>query len=146
MHVKPEGYAFTLRPQDHLCIGPDCAETDHYCVDQCPQKALTMRRNPSAECMGDPRWSSDLILSTWHQAATGHAPPSHLEHRRGAVAHVANGGGRGLAQLWALVGQGSQINLQGRHLGHCRQRLGYLEPGFLRVGQGDERGDGGTVF
>jgi glutamate synthase domain-containing protein 2/ferredoxin len=84
VHVKPDGYAFTLRPQDHLCIGPDCAETDHYCVDQCPQKALTMRRNPSAECMGDPRWSSDLILSTWHQAATGHAPPSHLEHRRGA--------------------------------------------------------------
>ena len=84
VHVKPDGYAFTLRPQDHLCIGPDCAETDHYCVAQCPQKALTMRRNPSAECMGDPRWSSDLILSTWHQAATGHAPPPHLEHRRGA--------------------------------------------------------------
>jgi glutamate synthase domain-containing protein 2 len=34
--------------------------------------------------MGDPRWSSDLILSTWHQAATGHAPPPHLESRRGA--------------------------------------------------------------
>ena len=43
-----------------------------------------MRRNPSADCMGDPRWSSDLILSTWHQAATGHAAPPHLEHRRGA--------------------------------------------------------------
>ena len=27
VHVKPEGYAFTLRPQDHLCIGPECAET-----------------------------------------------------------------------------------------------------------------------
>jgi ferredoxin len=84
VHVKPAGYAFTLRPLDHLCIGPDCAETDRSCVAQCPQKALTMRRNPSAECMGDPRWSSDLILSTWHQAATGHAPPPHLEHRRGA--------------------------------------------------------------
>ena len=88
VHVKPEGYAFTLRPQDHLCIGPDCAETDHSCVAQCPQKALTMRRNPSADCMGDPRWSSDLILSTWHQAATGHAPPPHLEYR-----HGASGGG-----------------------------------------------------
>ena len=88
VHVKPEGYAFTLRPQDHLCIGPDCAETDQSCVAQCPQKALTMRRNPSADCMGDPRWSSDLILSTWHQAATGHAAPPHLEHR-----HGASGGG-----------------------------------------------------
>jgi glutamate synthase domain-containing protein 2/ferredoxin len=88
VHVKPDGYAFTLRPQDHLCIGPECAETDHYCVAQCPQKALTMRRNPNADCMGDPRWSSDLILSTWHQAATGHTPPKHLEYR-----HGASGGG-----------------------------------------------------
>ena len=88
VHVKPEGYAFTLRPQDHLCIGPECAETADSCVAQCPQKALTMRRNPSAECMGDPRWSSDLILSTWHQASTGHVPPPHLEHR-----HGASGGG-----------------------------------------------------
>jgi glutamate synthase domain-containing protein 2 len=71
-----------------LCIGPECAETDHYCVAQCPQKALTLRRNPNADCMGDPRWSSDLILSTWHQAATGHTPPPHLEYR-----HGASGGG-----------------------------------------------------
>jgi len=34
--------------------------------------------------MGDARWSSDLILSTWHQAATGHAAPAHLESRTGA--------------------------------------------------------------
>ena len=84
VHVKPEGYAFTLRPRDHLCIGPECAETAESCVAQCPQKALTMRRNPAADCMGDPRWSSDLILSTWHQAATGHAAPPHLESRTGA--------------------------------------------------------------
>jgi ferredoxin len=84
VHVKPKGYAFTLRPQDHLCVGPECAETDRSCIAQCPQKAITMRRNPSADCMGDPRWSSDLILSTWHQAATGHPAPSHLEQRLGA--------------------------------------------------------------
>jgi glutamate synthase domain-containing protein 2/ferredoxin len=84
VHVKPEGYAFTLRPLDHLCIGPECAETEQSCVAQCPQKALSMRRNPSADCMGDPRWSSDLILATWHQAATGHAAPPHLESRLGA--------------------------------------------------------------
>jgi glutamate synthase domain-containing protein 2/ferredoxin len=84
VHVKPKGYTFTLRPQDHLCIGPECAESEGSCIAQCPQKALVMRRNPSADCMGDPRWSSDLILSTWHEAATGHVPPSHLEYRRGA--------------------------------------------------------------
>ena len=26
VHQKPEGYAFTLRPQDHLCVGPECAK------------------------------------------------------------------------------------------------------------------------
>src|ERR1035437_9751503 len=88
VHVKPEGYSFTLRPQNHLCVGPECAETEGSCVAQCPQQALVMRRNPSADCMGDPRWSSDLILSTWHEAATGHVPQGHLEYR-----HGASGGG-----------------------------------------------------
>ena len=84
VHVKPEGYAFTLRPQDHLCVGPECAGSDKSCVAQCPQKALTVTRNSSADAMGDPRWSSDLILATWYQAATGHPAPPHLESRVGA--------------------------------------------------------------
>jgi glutamate synthase domain-containing protein 2/ferredoxin len=84
VHVKPEGYTFTLRPKDHLCLGPDCSESAESCVARCPQKALVVRRNPTAGCMGDPRWTSDLILATWHQAATGHVPPPHLEHRQGA--------------------------------------------------------------
>jgi glutamate synthase domain-containing protein 2/ferredoxin len=83
VHVKPKGYTFTLRPQDQFCIGPDCAECEDSCVNQCPNHALVMRRNPTVDCMGDPRWSSDLILSTWHMASTGHAPPDHLESRRG---------------------------------------------------------------
>jgi glutamate synthase domain-containing protein 2/ferredoxin len=83
VHTKPEGYAYMLRPQDHRCIGPACAETGHYCISQCPQHALTMRLNPNIECLGDPRWSSDLILSTWHEAETGHTPPAHLEYRHG---------------------------------------------------------------
>lgn len=84
VHEKPKGYALTLRPKDHLCIGPDCAASPDSCINQCPQKALIMRRNPSSKCMGDPRWSSDLILSTWHMAETGHAPPPHLNARTGA--------------------------------------------------------------
>lgn len=84
VHVKPEGYALMLRPADHRCIGPACAETGRDCVSQCPQKALTMRLNPSVTCLGDPRWSSDLILATWRQAETGHTPPPHLEYRFGA--------------------------------------------------------------
>jgi glutamate synthase domain-containing protein 2/ferredoxin len=74
VHQKPEGYAFTLRPRDHLCVGPSCASMAHYCVDACPKQALQLLRNPTVDCMGDSRWTADLILSTWHMAETGHAP------------------------------------------------------------------------
>jgi glutamate synthase domain-containing protein 2/ferredoxin len=83
VHVKPDGYTFTLRPLDHLCIGPDCAKTDHFCVANCKQKALTLMRNPTVDAMGDPRWTADLILSTWHMAETGHVPAAGLEYRHG---------------------------------------------------------------
>jgi glutamate synthase domain-containing protein 2/ferredoxin len=84
VHVKPEGYSLMIRPQDHRCIGPDCLESNSNCLSECPQQALTMRLNPNVECLGDPRWSGDLILSTWHEAETGHVPPPHLEYRVGA--------------------------------------------------------------
>ena len=71
VHIKPQGYRYPLRPRDHLCIGPECAGTDRFCVARCPHHALTLARNPSADILGDARWSSDLILSTWHQAETG---------------------------------------------------------------------------
>ena len=83
VHSKPDGYAFTLRPQDHLCIGPECAQSDHYCIDRCPQKALQLVRNPAIDALGDARWTGDLILSTWHMAATGKPPPAGLEHKTG---------------------------------------------------------------
>jgi ferredoxin len=87
VHVKPQGYTAVLRPKDYLCIGPSCADTEHFCVDQCPTRSLQLLRNPTVDCMGDPRWTADLILSTWHMAATGHAPEG-LEYR-----HGASGGG-----------------------------------------------------
>ena len=83
VHVKPDGYKFMLRPQDYRCIGPACSQTDHYCILQCPQNALVLRLNPNVECLGDPRWTGDLILSTWYEAETGQIPPPHLEYRHG---------------------------------------------------------------
>jgi len=71
------------RPLDYRCIGPACAAKGPDCVSLCPQNALRLRPNPNAECIGDPRWTSDLILSTWHMAETGHVPPEHLEYRHG---------------------------------------------------------------
>lgn len=88
VHRKPDIYSMTLRPLDYRCIGPACAESGNSCIRRCPQKALTLQLNPNIECLGDARWSSDLILSTWHQAETGHTPPPHLEYR-----HGASGGG-----------------------------------------------------
>ena len=88
VHVKDDSYAFTLRPQDHLCVGPECMNSDHFCVDRCPRHALSLVRNPSVDCMGDPRWTADLILSTWHMAETGHPPTNGLNYRTGA----SNGG------------------------------------------------------
>jgi glutamate synthase domain-containing protein 2 len=83
VHVKPEGYVYLLRPQDYRCIGPACSDNGGDCVSQCPQNALMMRLNPNVDCLGDPRWSSDLILSTWYEAETGKTPLSHLEYRHG---------------------------------------------------------------
>ena len=89
VHVKPAGYKLPLRPRDYLCIGPKCAETDHYCVEHCPNKALSVGRNPTADAIGDPRWTSDLLLATWRQAETGSmASVGDLEYR-----HGASGGG-----------------------------------------------------
>jgi glutamate synthase domain-containing protein 2/ferredoxin len=83
VHIKPEGYALMPRPQDYLCVGPACLETGRSCINQCPQKALTIQLNPNLDCLGDPRWSSELILSTWYEAMTGHTPPSYLGYRHG---------------------------------------------------------------
>ena len=55
VHVKPEGYALMLRPQDHQCVGPACSDSSRNCLSQCPQKALTMQLNPNVECLGDSR-------------------------------------------------------------------------------------------
>ena len=88
VHIKPEGYKFMLRPQDHLCIGPACSESGNDCVNQCPQNALSITLNPNIHCLGDPRWPSDLILATWYEAENGHTPPPHLEYRYGE----SNGG------------------------------------------------------
>ncbi len=88
VHVRPEAYALVGRPEDHRCIGPACVESGNSCISRCPRQALSLRLNPNVECLGDPRWTADLILATWHQAATGRRPPPHLEYR-----HGASGGG-----------------------------------------------------
>ena len=83
VHVRPEGYRLVQRPLDYRCIGPACAETEDYCIDACPQQALSLSENPVFKTLGDYRWTPDLLVSTWQMAETGHAPPAHLESEVG---------------------------------------------------------------
>jgi len=65
----------------YRCVGLDCPTP---CTKECPVKALSLRRNPTFDTMGDFRWTPDLLASTWHMAETGAVPPAGLEYRTGA--------------------------------------------------------------
>ena len=85
VHTRPGGYRLMVRPFDYRCIGPDCEKSSGYCIDACPQKALSMCENPAFKTMGDCRWTADLLVATWQMAETGHAPSPHLECETGAT-------------------------------------------------------------
>lgn len=74
VHRMKAGYKNFLAPYQHVCIGPSCQKTDHYCVDLCPQKALRMVENPQMKLLGDYRWTGDMILANWKMAETGQPP------------------------------------------------------------------------
>ena len=67
----------------HLCLGFPCAQNDFYCVNKCPQKAISLTLNPSFEVLGDRRWPGDLLAGTWHMAATGNVPHQGLNYKTG---------------------------------------------------------------
>jgi ferredoxin len=72
-----------LRPRDWLCIGTRCQSNKYYCIDKCPQGALSLGINPLFEVIGDARWPADMILATWVMAETGDVPQSGLEFQFG---------------------------------------------------------------
>jgi glutamate synthase domain-containing protein 2/formate hydrogenlyase subunit 6/NADH:ubiquinone oxidoreductase subunit I len=74
VHVLKPGYKYFSAPHLNVCVGPSCRNTDHYCVDLCPQKALQLVENPMMKQLGDYRWTSDMILATWKMAETGEPP------------------------------------------------------------------------
>jgi len=82
VHVLKPGYKLFAAPRLNVCVGPSCQNTDRYCVDLCPQKALRMVENPMMKVLGDYRWTPDLILSTWKMAETGSAPPKEFGYER----------------------------------------------------------------
>ncbi|MFC1823430.1 glutamate synthase-related protein [Thermodesulfobacteriota bacterium] len=64
----------------YRCVGPDCPEP---CTEACPVQALSLRRNPTFDALGDFRWTADLLASSWHMAETGEMPPGGLNYRTG---------------------------------------------------------------
>ena len=79
VHVMRRGEV--LVEHAYRCVGPDCPEP---CHRVCPEQALSLKRNPDLETMGDFRWTPDLLASTWYMAGFGTVPPAGLEYRTGA--------------------------------------------------------------
>lgn len=69
--------------RDHLCLGVDCAKKSNRCVLNCPVGAIKVGPNPSARTLGDRRWTSELLMSTWYMAETGRLPKNGIEYRTG---------------------------------------------------------------
>jgi len=63
---KPNGF-LRLTNSKAFCAGLDCQR----CVKGCPTNALLVKPSSQFRALGDPRWTPDLIISTWEQAETG---------------------------------------------------------------------------
>lgn len=83
VHLLKPGYVDFVSGRDYLCTAHLCMERRSYCVDECPHRALKITLSPMYEALGDYRWTADLILSTWHMAATGEAPDGELNYQTG---------------------------------------------------------------
>lgn len=79
VHVERRGNIYV--ENHYLCVGRDCADP---CHEACPENALTLRRNPTFDTLGDYRWPADLLASTWYMAEFGDVPPAGLEYKTGA--------------------------------------------------------------
>ncbi|MFP3870245.1 MAG: glutamate synthase-related protein [Syntrophobacteria bacterium] len=88
VHLRYENYSQPLRPREHRCIGFACRENDFFCVDRCPEGALTLGLNPILETLGDYRWTAEMLIAHWEMAETGRLPVVDLEYTLGS----SNGG------------------------------------------------------
>ena len=79
VHVMKRGRVFV--ENNYLCVGSDCPNP---CHEACPVEALSLKRNPDFDTMGDARWTPDLLVSTWHMAEFGETPSAGLEYKIGA--------------------------------------------------------------
>lgn len=78
VHVMKRGRVYVKN--HYLCIGKDCPNP---CTLACPENALSFRRNPTFDTMGDYRWTPDLLASTWYMSEFGEVPKAGLNYRIG---------------------------------------------------------------
>jgi len=83
VHIQPDNHQSPFRPVEHKCIGFDCKKTDHYCIEHCPENALTLKENPLLDTMGDYRWPPEMLLGHFAMAETGEKPHVDLEYNLG---------------------------------------------------------------
>ena len=83
VHPRYENYTKPLRPIEHKCIGFKCRQNDFFCIDRCPEQALTLRLNPALETLGDYRWTAEMLIAHWEMAETGDLPKVELEYNLG---------------------------------------------------------------
>ena len=87
VHERKDGLLAHSLPKSARCIGEACEDKPFYCVKHCPVDAITVEANPLTEVLGNPRWTNELLMSTWVMAETGMPPERGLEYR------VGRGGG-----------------------------------------------------
>jgi glutamate synthase domain-containing protein 2 len=98
VHVERRGRVFV--ENNYLCVGTECPEP---CYKTCPVQALSVRRNPVFDTLGDFRWTNELLAGTWYMAEFGEPPPAGLEYK------VGNSGG-GFDKLRLIFkGNGSRL-------------------------------------
>jgi glutamate synthase domain-containing protein 2/ferredoxin len=83
VHPRYDNYSKPLRPLDYKCIGFKCKENDFFCIDRCPEQALTLRHNPILDTLGDYRWTAEMLIGHWEMAETGNRPVVDLEYNLG---------------------------------------------------------------
>ena len=83
VHPRYEAFGRPLRPREHKCIGFQCRENEFYCIDRCPEQALTLRLNPILDTLGDYRWTAEMLIAHWEMAETGNLPVVDLEYNIG---------------------------------------------------------------
>jgi glutamate synthase domain-containing protein 2/ferredoxin len=96
VHIMRRGKVYVKN--HYLCVGKDCPDP---CNKACPVGAISLKRNPTFDALGDFRWTPDLLASTWYMAEFGSMPPAGLDYKIG-------GSEGGFDKLRIVMKKGSQ--------------------------------------